>query len=180
MAILSKGSKSQNFESHNSLKFSFTNVCGLCLNFIDCGSFLESNSPDISALCEKNLDHSINFGNFSVMSYLLLIQKDSITHIHVFAVYVYKDFLLYKIYHWKSLWILTYAFHLFYFTQCLTAFSSADHILHLYIQFLIVSTNIDEVLLINPSANVFVFGDFNIHHKDWLVPTLVELRWLQG
>ena len=20
----------------------------------------------------------------------------------------------------------------------------------------------------NPSANVFVFGDFNIHHKDWL------------
>ena len=25
---------------------------------------------------------------------------------------------------------------------------------------------IDELLLINPSANVFVFGDFN--HKDWL------------
>ena len=31
-----------------------------------------------------------------------------------------------------------------------------------------VSSNIDEVLSINPSANVFVFGDFNIHHKDWL------------
>ena len=30
-----------------------------------------------------------------------------------------------------------------------------------------VSSNIDEVLSINPSA-VFVFGDFNIHHKDWL------------
>ena len=28
--------------------------------------------------------------------------------------------------------------------------------------------NIDEVLLINPPANMFVFGDFNIHHKDWL------------
>ena len=27
---------------------------------------------------------------------------------------------------------------------------------------------IDEVLSINPSANVFVFGDFNVHHKDWL------------
>ena len=26
----------------------------------------------------------------------------------------------------------------------------------------------DEVLSINPSANVFVFGDFNIHHKDCL------------
>ena len=27
---------------------------------------------------------------------------------------------------------------------------------------------IDKVISINPSANVFVFGDFNIHHKDWL------------
>ena len=31
-----------------------------------------------------------------------------------------------------------------------------------------ISSNIDEVLLINPPANVFVFGDFNVHHKDWL------------
>ena len=31
-----------------------------------------------------------------------------------------------------------------------------------------ISSNIDEILSINPSANVFVFGDFNVHHKDWL------------
>ena len=31
-----------------------------------------------------------------------------------------------------------------------------------------ISSNIDEVLFINPSANVFVFGDFSMHHKDWL------------
>ena len=31
-----------------------------------------------------------------------------------------------------------------------------------------ISSNIDEVLLINLSANVFVFGDFNVQHKDWL------------
>ena len=30
------------------------------------------------------------------------------------------------------------------------------------------SSSIEEVLLINPSANVFVFGDFNVHHKDFL------------
>ena len=29
-----------------------------------------------------------------------------------------------------------------------------------------ISSKIDEVLSINPSANDFVFGDFNIHHKD--------------
>ena len=30
-----------------------------------------------------------------------------------------------------------------------------------------VSINTDEVLSINPSANVFVFAGFNVHHKDW-------------
>ena len=31
-----------------------------------------------------------------------------------------------------------------------------------------ILSRIDEVLSINPSANMFVFGDFNVHHKDWL------------
>ena len=31
-----------------------------------------------------------------------------------------------------------------------------------------ISSNIYELLSINPSANIFVFGDFNVHQKDWL------------
>ena len=31
-----------------------------------------------------------------------------------------------------------------------------------------ILSKIDQILLISPSANVCVFGDFNIHHKDWL------------
>ena len=38
--------------------------------------------------------------------------------------------------------------------------------LALYPVFDFISSNIDEVLSINPSANRFVFGDFNVHHKD--------------
>ena len=38
----------------------------------------------------------------------------------------------------------------------------------LFTAFYSISSNIDGVLSINPSANVFVFGDFNAHHKDWL------------
>ena len=45
MPVLSKGHKLDNFESHNSLKFSFINIWGLCSNFVSCESFLESNSP---------------------------------------------------------------------------------------------------------------------------------------
>ena len=31
-----------------------------------------------------------------------------------------------------------------------------------------ISSNIDEVLSINPFYNMLVFGDFKVHHKDWL------------
>ena len=88
MAILSKTCKPDNFELHNSLKLSFTNIQGLRSNFVDCESFLESNSSDILALCETNLDDSIDSGNFSVRGYLSLIQKDSTTHMHGLTVYV--------------------------------------------------------------------------------------------
>ena len=50
MAILSKECKPDNFELHNSLKLSFTNIQGLSLKFVDCESFHESNSSDILAL----------------------------------------------------------------------------------------------------------------------------------
>ena len=73
MAILSKGCKPDNFESHNSLKLGFTNICGLCFNFVECKYFLELKSPDILALYEKNLDDSVDSGSFSVMGYLPLI-----------------------------------------------------------------------------------------------------------
>ena len=84
--VISKACKPNNFESHNSLKLSFTNIWGLCLNFVDCESFLELNSPKILALCETNLDDSIDPGNFS--GYLPLIQKDSSAHMHGLAVCV--------------------------------------------------------------------------------------------
>ena len=88
MAILSKGCKLDNFESHNFLKPSFRNIHGLHSNFVECESFLESNSPDILALCETSLDDSIDSGNFSVTVYLALIRKDSIAPMHGLAVYI--------------------------------------------------------------------------------------------
>ena len=76
MTILSKGRKPDNFESHNSLKLSFTNIRGLPLNFVKC-------------------DDSIDSRNFSVRGYLPLIGKDSITHMYGLAVYT-KDFFLHR------------------------------------------------------------------------------------
>ena len=169
MAILSKACKPDNFELHNSLKLSFTNIRGLRLNFVDCESFLESNSSNILTLCETNLGDSIDSGNFSVRGYLPLIQKDSHTHMHGLAVYVKEGLLFawdlslensadsYLCFGLALLHSVSYFFFLYQSptSSLCTVFDS-------------ISSDIDEVLLINPPANVFVFGDFNVHHKDWL------------
>ena len=54
----------------------------------------------------------------------------------------------------------------------LTGFTSLNILLFLPLLFMVfdsISSNIDEVPSINPPANVFIFGDFNVHHKDWLI-----------
>ena len=74
MAILSKGCKPDKFESHNSLKLSFTNSRGLHSNFVEYESFFESNFPGILALCGTNLEDSTDSGNISVTGYLPLFE----------------------------------------------------------------------------------------------------------
>ena len=138
MIILSKACKPDNFESHNSLKLSFTNIRGLHSNFVDCESFLESNSPDILALCETNLDDSIDSGNFSVRGYLPLIRKDSSTDMHGLAVYVKEGLPFARDLSLESSADPYLCFRLVYFTQCLSSFSSIDHLRQLYARFLIL------------------------------------------
>ena len=166
MTILSKACKPDNFQSHNSLKLSFTNIRGLCSNFVDYEYFLESNSPDILALCETNLDDSIDSGNFSVRDYLPLIRKDSGTHMHGPTVYVKeglpfaRDLSLehsadsYLCFRLALLHSVSYFFFLYRSpsSALCTVFDS-------------ISSNINEVLSINLA---FIFGDFRVHHKNWL------------
>ena len=161
MDILSKPCKPDNFESHNSLKLRFTNIWGLCLNFVDCKPFLESNSSDILAMCETNLDGSIDSGNFSRRGYLPLTKMDSSTHMHGLAVHV-KKVLLFAL----DLSLETFADS--YLCFRLTLLHSVSYFFFLYwspssslcMVFDSISSNIDEVLLINSSAKVFVFQDY--------------------
>ena len=91
MAIFSKACKPDNSESHNSLKLILFKAFVQILLIVNLS--LNQNSPDILALCETNLDDSIDSGNFSVTGYLPLIQKDSSTHMDGLANYVKEGFL---------------------------------------------------------------------------------------
>ena len=98
---------------------------------------------------------------------LPLIRKDSDSHMHGLAVYVKEgrpfawDLSLENSadsYLFFRLALLHSVFYYFFLyrspsTSLCTVFDS-------------ISSKIEEVLSINPSATGFVFGDFNIHHKD--------------
>ena len=116
MAILSKACKPDNFEFHNSLKLSFTYTWGLHSNFVDCESFVESNSWHSCSAWDK--PGWLNWLNW--------------------------------------------------FTQCLTSFSSIDHLLCLcaWFWFYFIWHKWSSL---NQPIYCFVFGDFNAPHKDWLI-----------
>ena len=101
--------------------------------------------------------------------YLPLIRKDSNTHMHGLAFYV-KEGLPFA----RDLPLENSADS--YLCFRLTLLHSVSYFFFLYRSpssslctvFDSISSNINEVLSINPSANFFVFADFNIHQKDWL------------
>ena len=62
------------------------------MNFVDYESFFESNSADILAMCETNLDDSTDSGSFYVRGYLPLVRKISPTHVHGLVIYVKEGF----------------------------------------------------------------------------------------
>ena len=127
MVILSKVCKPDNFESHNSLKVSFANIRSLLSTFVGRESLFESNSPDILALFETNLEDSIDSSNFFLMGYLPLIRKDSVTHMHDLEVFVKEGFPFVRNLSLKTLNILIYVFDWLIFFRSLTSFSFIDH-----------------------------------------------------
>ena len=167
MPILSKTCKPDNFKLYNSVKLSFTNIRGLRSNFVGCESFLESNSPDILALCETNLDDPIDSGNFPVRGLSCFNAKRFYySYASSCSLCERRTSFCTGLISWKRC-RFSLMFSTGFTTQWLT-FSSIDYLLCLYASFFILFDLTDEVLSINPSAHVFVFGDFNVHHKDWL------------
>ena len=83
------------------------------------------------------LDDSTDSGNFSVRVHLPLIEKDSITHMHGIAVYVEEGLPFARDLSLENS-ADSYVFDWLYFTQCLTSFSSIDHLLRHHARFFIL------------------------------------------
>ena len=170
MTILTKPSKTAQSKPPKPFTLAFTNIRGLRSNFSDVQSFLYDSSPDFFALCETNLNSSILDDDFSVSGYLPIIRKDSSTCMHGLAVYVRDNlpisreatlenpdepyFMCFRL----SLLHSTSYLYFLYRSPSSQNCSVIDSI----------SSSIDSALSKHPSADIFVFGDFNAHHSEWL------------
>ena len=123
--------------------------------------------PEILALGKTSLNDSTESGDSSVRGHLPLIRKDS-SYMHGLAACVNKELLLHGIISWKPCGFLLMFFVSFTSLSVFLLFSLSVAVFNSN------SSNTDEVFSINPSANVFVFGNFGSHHKDWLT-FLMEL-----
>ena len=102
-----------------------------------------------------------------MIGYLLLIRTDFGTHMYGLAVYV-KEGLPFA----RDLSLENFADS--YLCFQLALLHSVSYFFFVYRSsssslctgFDSISSNIDEAISINPSANVFVFEDFNVHHND--------------
>ena len=168
MAILSKGCKPGNSESQSSLKLSFVNIQSNTVNVN-----LSLNQTFLRFLLRQNqliqLIHMTQVILAISLWGVIFLQQERILFLICMVLQLMwkKDFLLYETYLWKFcrfllmfLWLYFTLFWFFFLYQ--SPYSSLCTV------FYSTSTNIDEVLLINPSANKFVFGDVTVYHKDWL------------
>ena len=122
-----------------------------------------------SPLYETNLDDSISNCDFDFPGYLPLIGKDSVTFMHGLGVFVRDNLPLSHEFSLESadepylcfrLSLLHSTTYLYFLYRSPSSPSCAV--------FNAISSSIDKALARHRSANTFVFGDFNVHHTNWL------------
>ena len=166
MTVLSK-SKTGTVNPSKPLRVAFTNIRGLRSNFSDLQTHLFQASPDILAISETCLTSDVADDDFSVSGYLPIKRKDSLNGKHGLAVYLKSTLPISRqeelelpdsssmCFRLSLLHSTSYLFFL-YCSPSNQGCSVLDN----------MSNSIDRALTLHPSANIFVFGDFNAHHKD--------------
>ena len=146
----------------------YTNVRGLRGNFTDLEAIMLKNNPDIFTLCETYLHDDIQDSDFQLSGYLPIHRKDA-GHMHGLGVYVKSNLPIarvtilvdeYKPYMCFRLALLHSAIFIFFWYR--SPSSSSCSVVEA------VSSNIDKAPILQTSANIMVFGEFNAHNTKGL------------
>ena len=160
-----------NQTSPRPLNICFSNVRGLRGNFVDVQTFLSLHSPDILALCETNLNDLIADREFDTQGYCTLVTKHDhlYRNMHGLGVYIKEGLPCARDTSLEvpEIPVMCFRLSLLHSTSYLFFIyrpqnDGCEVINH-------VADKIDNILTHQPSANICVFGDFNVHHIPWLV-----------
>lgn len=128
--------------------------------------FLQSSWYLLQHLQYRILKPAIATNGFSVPSYLPFCWKFSSIH---HGVYIQDNLLIPREFSLKSQSILLCAFIFHYYILSVTSFSIFTPLSPQDSSILdIISDSIEMTLSLLPCVNIFVFGDFNVHHDTWL------------
>ena len=137
MTILSKARKSDNFQSHNSLKLSFMNIRALRSNFCWLLIFPWIKFSWHSCYMWDKPGWLKWFWQFPCERLSSFSPKDFSTHMYGLAVSVKEGYPFARDVSLENCADSHLCFRWLYFTQCLTSFSSMDHLFCLCARFLI-------------------------------------------
>ena len=156
----------QAVKNRNPLSLCFSNIRGLRGNFPQVEAFLHTRKPHFLALSESRLDSSVLSSDVSAPNYL--VHRLDSAPSHGLIVYSHESLAITRLHSLESTSqymafrvCLPRSTHVLFFVYRSPA-SNSDI-------FATLSDSIDEALHMFPSATISVFGDFNVHHKDWLV-----------
>ena len=149
------------------LQLSFSNIRGLRTNFDEVSLFLQARCPDILALSETKLDSSVSSSDVTPEGYSL--HRLDKAPCHGLVLYAKTSLPLRRMQDSEDPRHEYLAFIAPLSNVTLLLFflykppSSGSEI------FEVISDKIDVLLKRYPAAEVAVFGDFNVHNKEWLV-----------
>ena len=149
------------------VSISFSNIRGLRSNFSEVTQFVKDKAPDLLAVSETKLDPSILSEEVTPDGYVLHRQDKA--PCHGLAVFVKPNLPLVR--------LTDYEDPRHEFLAFVTHFDGSTLILFFIYRspsvnsevFDVVSDKIDILMTKYPSAEIAVFGDFNVHHAEWLV-----------
>ena len=162
-----RGSNASTFNpQQKKLTISFSNIRGLRSNLAELTQFLRAESPDILAVSETRLAPDIQSSEVTPDGYVL--HRLDKAPCHGLAVYTKPSLpLVHMSEHEDSRFeFLSFVAHLKKSTLLLFFLyrspSATCEILD------VISDKLDNLLAKYPSAQVAIFGDFNVHNKEWL------------
>ena len=149
----------------------YTNIRGLLSNFSEVQAHLDTEKPDLFTVSESGLDHLIqdHSSHVPIPGYSKIHTKGDPRKGHGLAAYIKDGFPCGRVSVFEDPNAPFMCFRVSLAqgnTFIFTLYRPQNDGVHVFQK---IAENIDSILLDYPFASFHIFGDFNVHNKEWLI-----------